>query len=124
MIRRPPRSTRTYTLFPYTTLFRSPGLRQVGRPDAGSGRRRGAAPRVRGQDAALARPDPSGVVDSPRRDRVLVDCGRRDPVKAIYLLGAPGVGKSTVMGHLISGYTPLDYEIGRAPCRERVCQYV
>src|SRR3546814_9482860 len=26
MLRRPPRSTRTYTLFPYTTLFRSPGL--------------------------------------------------------------------------------------------------
>src|SRR3546814_18851091 len=25
MIRRPPRSTRTYTLFPYTTLFRSIG---------------------------------------------------------------------------------------------------
>src|SRR3546814_11627451 len=24
MIRRPPRSTRTYSLFPYTTLFRSP----------------------------------------------------------------------------------------------------
>src|SRR3546814_5256130 len=27
MIRRPPRSTRTDTLFPYTTLFRSPFLR-------------------------------------------------------------------------------------------------
>src|SRR3546814_20627381 len=27
MIRRPPRSTRTDTLFPYTTLFRSGGLR-------------------------------------------------------------------------------------------------
>src|SRR3546814_2406392 len=26
MIRRPPRSTRTYTLFPYTTLFRSQQL--------------------------------------------------------------------------------------------------
>src|SRR3546814_1780935 len=26
MTRRPPRSTRTDTLFPYTTLFRSPGL--------------------------------------------------------------------------------------------------
>src|SRR3546814_19633349 len=26
MIMRPPRSTRTDTLFPYTTLFRSPGL--------------------------------------------------------------------------------------------------
>src|SRR3546814_12646467 len=42
MIRRPPRSTRTDTLFPYTTLFRSPGhqsdrrahrsLAQEGRP--------------------------------------------------------------------------------------------
>src|SRR3546814_8480488 len=28
MIRRPPRSTRTDTLFPYTTLFRSQGARQ------------------------------------------------------------------------------------------------
>src|SRR3546814_4594326 len=37
MIRRPPRSTRTDTLFPYTTLFRS-GL-APGRPDL-SGRRK------------------------------------------------------------------------------------
>src|SRR3546814_18492116 len=29
MIRRPPRSTRTDTLFPYTTLFRSPQLPRV-----------------------------------------------------------------------------------------------
>src|SRR3546814_12219799 len=29
MIRRPPRSTRTDTLFPYTTLFRSSGRRPV-----------------------------------------------------------------------------------------------
>src|SRR6056297_1005090 len=35
MIRPPPRSTRTDTLFPYTTLFRSPR----------SGRRRGSRPR-------------------------------------------------------------------------------
>src|SRR5213594_4614195 len=27
MIRRPPRSTQAFTLFPYTTLFRSPGRR-------------------------------------------------------------------------------------------------
>src|SRR3546814_6837282 len=31
MIRRPPRSTRTDTLFPYTTLFRSQGNPIVGR---------------------------------------------------------------------------------------------
>src|SRR3546814_17856795 len=29
MIRRPPRSTRTDTLFPYTTLFRSQGMRDA-----------------------------------------------------------------------------------------------
>src|SRR3546814_5579386 len=29
MIRRPPRSTPTYTLFPYTTLFRSVRINQV-----------------------------------------------------------------------------------------------
>src|SRR3546814_13479916 len=33
MIRRPPRSTRTDTLFPYTTLFRSRGGQRM--PDAG-----------------------------------------------------------------------------------------
>src|SRR3546814_9381601 len=38
MIRRPPRSTRTDTLFPYTTLFRSGG-RATGQPAAGAGRR-------------------------------------------------------------------------------------
>src|SRR3546814_1338433 len=32
MIRRPPRSTRTDTLFPYTTLFRSPAIGLDDRP--------------------------------------------------------------------------------------------
>src|SRR3546814_339653 len=49
MRRRPPRSTRTYTLFPYTTLFRSSGDR--GAQEAGRGRgddgRNGADPIVR-----------------------------------------------------------------------------
>src|SRR3546814_14908887 len=34
MIRRPPRSTRTDTLFPYTTLFRSDDVRGLANPDA------------------------------------------------------------------------------------------
>src|SRR3546814_8124165 len=37
MIRRPPRSTRTDTLFPYTTLFRSLGERQGDRGGRGIG---------------------------------------------------------------------------------------
>src|SRR3546814_16355502 len=35
MLRRPPRSTRTDTLFPYTTLFRSIGAMGVQVPDVG-----------------------------------------------------------------------------------------
>src|SRR3546814_12311325 len=51
MIRRPPRSTRTDTLFPYTTLFRSlPGPRA--RDDPPCARREGARVRT----AALLRP--------------------------------------------------------------------
>src|SRR3546814_13684574 len=38
MIRRPPRSTRTDTLFPYTTLFRSPGATGGDGSDARRGR--------------------------------------------------------------------------------------
>src|SRR3546814_3960008 len=51
MIRRPPRSTRTDTLFPYTTLFRSDRARQ---PRAGAGREdQGCLPRPRsGQPGA------------------------------------------------------------------------
>src|SRR3546814_4547247 len=36
MIRPPPRSTRTETLFPYTTLFRSHGFPAARRPAAGA----------------------------------------------------------------------------------------
>src|SRR3546814_1519639 len=53
MIRRPPRSTRTDTLFPYTTLFRSPG------PHGYYGA--GGAP-IASQDACTIKLEPSGGV--------------------------------------------------------------
>src|SRR3546814_12696963 len=40
MIRRPPRSTRTDTLFPYTTLFRSVGVLAIAGLVSGLGRRK------------------------------------------------------------------------------------
>src|SRR3712207_7317852 len=57
MIRRPPRST----LFPYTTLFRSPHLRELrlGRPGAG-GDGRGDAPRGQGGGQAAVRGEDPG----------------------------------------------------------------
>src|SRR3546814_11189207 len=54
MIRRPPRSTRTDTLFPYTTLFRSGGGEGVDAPRPRAHRRRNGARTVSGNDA-LAR---------------------------------------------------------------------
>src|SRR3546814_9951522 len=59
MIRQPPRSTRTDTLFPYTTLFRSCRHQVADRPDteyAGRTRRRGGAGRRRAAGDA-GRPD-------------------------------------------------------------------
>src|SRR3546814_6222401 len=58
MIRRPPRSTPTDTLFPYKTLFRSLGVQGVpqGRVhDAAGGRRPGPGHVARGEVAALDR---------------------------------------------------------------------
>src|SRR3546814_3978972 len=60
MIRRPPRSTRTDTLFPYTTLFRSRSLRRAGargerrQPARRAGGNRGAAERLPAQPALSA----------------------------------------------------------------------
>src|SRR3546814_8070212 len=59
MIRRPPRSTRTDTLFPYTTLFRSADVRPRrdprGDPGRGHGAQRPAAPRLPHGDRGLRR---------------------------------------------------------------------
>src|SRR3546814_19761494 len=101
LIRRPPRSTRTDTLFPYTTLFRSKRRRQVGTPPGeprgvpvGSTRRlRRRLHGADGEEECLA----VGVIDSV--------------VVGDHVAGPGGIDRET-----------LDLEIGRASCRERVCQ--
>src|SRR3546814_3644234 len=68
MIRRPPRSTRTDTLFPYTTLFRSAPHRQTfGVVAQQIGNRRAEACRIveRDQDA---RPVGEQLGDNPRSE--------------------------------------------------------
>src|SRR3546814_6082781 len=58
MIRRPPRSTRTDTLFPYTTLFRSAGT-AAHATDASCPRERDSAnPAAHGRHGALPPPAP------------------------------------------------------------------
>src|SRR3546814_1937456 len=69
MIRLPPRSTRTYTLFPDTTLFRSGDDRHARR--AAQGRRRGCgAVRLRQARQLFRTPGrPLDQAISPRRNR-------------------------------------------------------
>src|SRR3546814_12748431 len=80
MIRRPPRSTRTDTLFPYTTLFRSRIYRaRIFRSDRTLCRRYG----LEHAGLAISMEDEDGEKEIRR-----------------------------------------GWQIGRASCRERVCQYV
>src|SRR3546814_19340987 len=76
MIRRPPRSTRTDTLFPYTTLFRSqvlldrvsPELSEQGdqaAPWSGSAGRGHGAASLHQEHAAVRGPGPSVAVRGP-----------------------------------------------------------
>src|SRR3546814_3495733 len=73
MIRRPPRSTRTDTLFPYTTLFRSRPPRFRRRPLALRSRARGASRpsdrRRNGQGDRIRRSRARGVAEGDRRTR-------------------------------------------------------
>src|SRR3546814_12990607 len=123
MIRRPPRSTRTDTLFPYTTLFRSslvPGCF----PRIGI-----KLSRARGAFVIEPRGDFKSVLSTTGAMEYLSlggsgDYGYRDRV--------PGNNLRHVFddaaSHRIRFPAPhagtVNIEIGRASCRERVWQYV
>src|SRR3546814_17073865 len=116
MIRPPPRSTRTHTLFPYTTLFLSqlvavlreasaapiragPGQLADGRGISGS------EPGIAAHPAFLARMLEAG--NGPLADqRALELADGRQNLQSETALRGGGV------------------QIGRASCRERGCQYV
>src|SRR3546814_1566052 len=75
MIRRPPRSTRTDTLFPYTTLFRSlraPRARHSSRMTEQDSREPGAGDAIRPQA-----PPPSAAAIRAARVAAPIGAGRR-----------------------------------------------
>src|SRR3546814_10987409 len=119
MIRRPPRSTRTDTLFPYTTLFRSDRLKRDIGLIFGAIVRRERPGLVESRISAIdngpiaCHVEPVAIVGvAPGQLPVEVMPGRRRE-----LLGehAPGAALALATG------MP---KLGRAPCREWVCQYV
>src|SRR3546814_15691047 len=89
MIRRPPRSTRTDTLFPYTTLFRSLGEMGVAATFLNSTL---SAAEASARGAALLRGDYRLLYVAPER---LLLPEFRDGLLA-RLIGAPGVSAITI----------------------------
>src|SRR3546814_14308392 len=109
MIRRPPRVTRPDTLVPYTTLIRSVAQRLVAELLV-----LGLENRVVGSTGHRAvEVRAAALMCEARAEQV----GDERGVGAVDVdhLGQVGVG---------DGALGLDVEIGRASCRERVCQYV
>src|SRR3546814_12385793 len=102
MIRRPPRSTRTDTLFPYTTLFRSE--------------------RVLTQALTT-----SGALEPGLAENVLTEAERAIQAQeangdATVLVVPPVLRPS--LSRFLRHHFPQLGESGRASRRERVCQYV
>src|SRR3546814_12966733 len=107
MIRRPPRSTRTDTLFPYPTLFRS--TLEVLRLDAKL--MAAGAERLLGHDRPGA-----GAVGAGAPDGGAVLGGHRHLA----------LGLGTAGNHRLAAFLDAHHiaEIGRASCRARACQSV
>src|SRR3546814_4851333 len=111
MIRRPPRSTRTDTLFPYTTLFRSAAADQM----------------VRGhQVQCLAADDPRPVqlaaAEQHQAETVIIGQGRDETAAArmkAAILGPAAAVAAVERFHLFGGVKHIA-EIGRAHVRTTV----
>src|SRR3546814_15351443 len=111
MIRRPPRSTRTDTLFPYTTLFRSAQIQP------------GVSTR---DDVAVILGTPTTV--STFEDNIWYYIGQRTEKSAFW---NPAIVDRRVLEvtfddqgvvRTIQELGMEEGQIGRASCRERVCQ--
>src|SRR3546814_16996026 len=106
MIRRPPRSTRTDTLFPYTTLFRSPGRIAAKLQNQVDGR-----PHISEDILALERRAPFQHQQRELLERPLAAVG----VDRRHRSGMPGIA---------CAQEGEGFAIGRASWRGRVCQSV
>src|SRR3546814_13925308 len=132
MIRRPPRSTRTATLFPSTTLFRS--LRTASDVCAASRVQSGPNPAVRLANctaalAAVGGPAPDAFAPTTSgaspSGNVSGNLGLANEKANSWSLGFVYQPQAVSGLRIAVDYNNIDLrEIGRASCRERVCTYV
>src|SRR3546814_15214963 len=111
MIRRPPKSTSTYTLFPYTTLFRSPIVETYESLDVVE---TFGGVQIRFENESKA--DLSIVLMADT-----AGTGTMDPVYTLYT--AAPAGLFAVRGFDTLGPEFQAFESGRASGRERMCRY-
>src|SRR3546814_14341651 len=111
MRRAQPRSTRTDTLFPYTTLFRSP---TDSKSDDAAKPAKGAELASDGEGRGRKRRSTSSGGGGSNVEPY------NEALPFIEFVASHPVG-STVEGEVERF---ASHEIGRASCRERVCQYV
>src|SRR3546814_17753404 len=127
MIRRPPRSTRTDTLFPYTTLFRSREAKQPDEHEGGAG--------DEGEDAGIGAGDHQHIADvaaMAQQAAVVAD----QMAEARRIAAFPPVGlrqdegagdaddQSADRQHDAVGAPAAPDQIRSASTRERVCHSV
>src|SRR3546814_18572979 len=130
MIRRPPRSTRTDTLFPDTTLFRSPDL-------VSSRASCGGKSRLCGRQYGPQNPPPhrfqrrlpvSNFRETYRGSVAAWECDQYGHMNVQFYTARISDAAASAM--LAAGFGREAFEdqklgaIGRAACRERVGQYV
>src|SRR3546814_17134324 len=122
MRRRPPRSTRTDTLFPYTTLFRSIirvplTLTIVPALSVGVGGMSYAIGQASIREIVRLKADAPLPVIGGRRMREI-----RDVLIPALDLGEM-FGSALPSGERWGVFVEIGGKIGRASCRERVCRY-
>src|SRR3546814_13769488 len=115
MILRPPRSTRTDTLFPYPTLFRSTGfgaevwrIALQGRPDF--------------EQWSFVSYPIAGLIDGSDNLSGVHQAWWIAHVGSFFLFIV--ILPVTMLRHIFTSPLNMYLKIGRASCRERGCQYV
>src|SRR3546814_18146654 len=122
MIRRPPRSTRTDTLVPYTTLFRSAAL-----DGGGTAAHPGFCDRIIRASAPAFDPLPlySRVAAHPAGWLTMIPLANRTAIEFAY--DSASLSDADAPAALAAALgRPADHalsETGRASCRARACQY-
>src|SRR3546814_2596938 len=113
MIRRPPRSTRTDTLFPYTTLFRSPCPASSCPATAGPGPAASPAPALprHGRRCAPRSEEHTSELQSLMRISYAVFCLKKKKIAYRQFLNDPSLVNTLRIPHQVTDMPPAATQV-------------